>query len=61
MTVKNALFLVCIFATALLSQDGSSFRSNIELVLAPCTVVDAKGIAVVDITHRQSRVGRSAQ
>ena len=48
-TLKNALFLVCIFATPLPSQDGSSFRSNIELVLAPCAVVDAKGIAVLDI------------
>jgi VWFA-related protein len=55
-TVKNALFLLCIFATALLSQDGSSFRSNVEFVLAPCTVVDANGIAVVDITRDEFQV-----
>jgi VWFA-related protein len=55
-TVKNVLFLFCIFATALPSQDGSSFRSNVDLVLAPCTVVDRNGIAVVDITRDEFQV-----
>ncbi len=41
-----------VIVSAALAQDGSpAFRSNVELVTIPCTVVDANGAAVKDLTR----------
>ncbi len=56
MTIKNAIFLTCILATALLPQDRPPFRSNVEIVVVPCTVIDEKGIAVGDLAKEEFQV-----
>jgi VWFA-related protein len=55
-TAKRALSLVCLLATGLLSQDGLTFRSKVETVVVPCTVVNASGVAVGDLTRDEFRV-----
>jgi Ca-activated chloride channel family protein len=55
-TIKNPTFLVCILATASLSQNGPAFRSNVEIVVAACAVVDASGAAVGGLTRDEFRV-----
>jgi VWFA-related protein len=51
-TLKAALVLVC----ALTAQERPSFRSRVELVTIPCTVVDARGEVVADLTREDFRV-----
>ncbi len=55
-TIKNAILLVCILATGSLSQNGPAFRSNVEIVVASCAVVDASGTAVRGLTPDEFRV-----
>jgi VWFA-related protein len=55
-TIKNTIFLVCILATASLSQNGPAFRSNVEIVVASCAVVDAIGAPVRGLTRDEFRV-----
>jgi len=55
-TIKNTIFLVCILATASLSQNGPAFRSNVEIVVASCAVVDAMGAPVRGLTRDEFRV-----
>jgi Ca-activated chloride channel family protein len=43
-------------AGALVAQQPASFRSNVELVTVPCTVVDANGAAVAGLTREDFRV-----
>jgi VWFA-related protein len=43
-------------AAALVSQDGPSFRSNVEIVVVSCAVVNASGVAVGDLTRDEFRV-----
>ena len=38
------------------SQTGSAFRSNVELVAIPCTVVDANGVPVGDLRREEFQV-----
>lgn len=52
----RSAFLVCLFATGLLSQDGQTFRSKVELVAVSCTVVNASGVAIGDLTRDEFRV-----
>jgi VWFA-related protein len=54
--IKNPVFLACVFAVASSSQNGPAFRSDVELVAIPCTVVDAHGVAVGDLTRDEFRV-----
>jgi VWFA-related protein len=54
-TIENTIFLVCILATASLSQNGPAFRSNVEIVVASCVVVDASGAAVEGLTRDEFR------
>jgi VWFA-related protein len=53
---RNAIFLACVVATASLSQDGPPFRSNVEIVVVSCAVVNASGVAVGDLTRDEFRV-----
>jgi Ca-activated chloride channel family protein len=55
-TVKNTIFLVCILATASFSQNGPAFRSNVEIVVVACAVVDGSGAAVGGLTRDEFRV-----
>jgi hypothetical protein len=47
---------IALLACALAAQDRPSFRSNVELVTVPCTVVDAHGAAVTDLTRDDFRI-----
>jgi VWFA-related protein len=53
---RNAILLACVVATASLSQDGRPFRSNVEIVVVSCAVVNASGDAVGDLTRDEFRV-----
>ena len=48
--------MTCAFATLLLPQDQPAFRSNVEIVVVPFTVVDANGRAVRDLTRDEFHV-----
>jgi VWFA-related protein len=52
----RAAFLVGFFAAALLAQDSAPFRSNVEIAVVPCAVVDATGAPVTDLTRDEFRV-----
>ncbi len=52
----NPVNLACLFALAASSQNVPAFRSNVELVAIPCTVVDAHGAPVTDLTRDEFRV-----
>lgn len=54
--MQNAMLLSCILAAASLAQDRPAFRSNVEIVVVPLTVVDANGVAVADLTRDDFRV-----
>jgi len=54
--IKNPILLACVFAAASSSQSGPAFRSGVELVVLPCTVVDASGVPVRDLTRDEFRV-----
>jgi len=47
---------VFVLAATLLAQERASFRSNVELVTVPCTVVDANGAAAAGLTREEFRV-----
>lgn len=49
-------FLAAVFAIAASSQDNPSFRSEVELVAIPCSVVDGHGSAIRDLTRDEFRV-----
>jgi Ca-activated chloride channel family protein len=53
---RNAIVLACVLAVALLSQDGPPFRSNVEIVVVSCAVVNESGVAVGDLTRDEFRV-----
>ena len=53
--MSSAVTVVALVA-ALLAQDRASFRSNVELVTVPCTVVDATGAAVAGLSREDFRV-----
>jgi VWFA-related protein len=52
----SAPLTVLAFAAALLAQERASFRSNVELVTVPCTVIDANGAAVTGLAREDFRV-----
>jgi VWFA-related protein len=47
---------VWILPISLWSQAGSAFRSNVELVAIPCTVVDTNGVTVSDLRREEFQV-----
>jgi len=47
--IRSVIFLACALAAAALSQDRPPFRSNVEIVVVPCTVINASGAAVGDL------------
>jgi VWFA-related protein len=53
---QHAVLLACILATQSLAQNGPVFRSNVEIVVVPFTVVDANGVAVGNLTRDEFRV-----
>jgi Ca-activated chloride channel family protein len=55
-TRQNPLLPVYLFAVVLSAQTQPSFRSNVELVAIPCTVVDAHGVPVAGLTREEFRV-----
>jgi VWFA-related protein len=55
-SIQIAIFLACFFAAVPASQETPSFRSNVELVALPCTVVDAHGAAVTGLKREDFRV-----
>jgi len=55
-TVKKTILLTCVVATASLAQDAPAFRSNVEIVVVPLTVVDAKGLAVAGVKRDEFHV-----
>jgi Ca-activated chloride channel family protein len=54
--INKAIFLPCFFATVSLPQAGPAFRSNVEIVVVPCAVVNANGVAVRDLTRDEFQV-----
>jgi VWFA-related protein len=54
--VKNPVALACLLASAAWPQNGTAFRSNVELVTIPCTVVDAGGVKVRDLAREEFRI-----
>src|SRR6266702_1954317 len=52
----NALCFAGMFAVASWAQTGPAFRSYVEIVAVPCTVVDARGAAVGDLKREEFRV-----
>ena len=54
--IKNSVFLASVFEVASSSQNGPAFRSDVEVVAIPCTVVDAHGVAVGGLTGDEFRV-----
>lgn len=55
-TIKNAILLACVLATQSPAQNGPAFRSNVEIVVVPFTVVDANGVAVGNLTRDEFHV-----
>lgn len=55
-SIQNTIHLACLLAIAALSQNGPSFRSNVEIVVVPCTVVDANGAVVGNLNRDDFRV-----
>lgn len=55
-TIKNAILLACVLATESLAQNEPAFRSNVEIVVVPLTVLDANGVAVGDLTRDEFHV-----
>jgi len=53
---RNAIPLACVLATASLSQDRPPFRSNVEIVVVSCAVVNASGVAIADLTRDEFQV-----
>ena len=45
-----------VLATQSLAQNGPAFRSNVEIVVVPLTVVDANGVAVGNLTRDEFHV-----
>jgi VWFA-related protein len=54
--IKKTVVITCILATGSVSQDTPSFQSKVEIVLVPCTIVDASGAPVNDLTRDEFRV-----
>jgi VWFA-related protein len=52
----KAILLVALFAVAASPQQAPSFRSDIELVALPCSVVDAHGAPVTGLTRGDFKV-----
>ena len=50
------MFLACLLAAASSSQDRPAFRTKLDFVTIPCTVVDANGVPVTDLTRDEFRV-----
>lgn len=55
-TAGSTILLACAVAVTSYSQTVPAFRSNVELVAIPCTVVDAHGAAVSGLTRDEFRV-----
>jgi hypothetical protein len=57
MPISTRLVIVGgLLACAAFSQDAPEFRSHVELVAIPCTVVDAVGSPVHDLMREEFRV-----
>jgi VWFA-related protein len=54
--IRNPGWLTFAFAVASYSQTVPAFRSNVELVSVPCTVVDGHGATVNGLTRDEFRV-----
>ena len=55
-TIENTILLAWVLATQSLAQNGPAFRSNVEIVVVPLTVVDANGVAVGNLTRDEFHV-----
>ena len=55
MSVTRTIVAVCVVAAAF-AQERAEFRSNVELVTIPCTVVDGQCVAVAGLTREDFRV-----
>jgi VWFA-related protein len=49
--MRKVIGLACALATVLLPQRVPSFRSNVEIAVVSCAVLDANGAAVRDLTR----------
>jgi VWFA-related protein len=54
-STRNAIFIFCALQTAN-PQTPPPFHSNVELVVVSCSVVDAKGVPVTDLTRDDFQV-----
>lgn len=52
----SSVLLALVFAGASSSQNQPPFRSNVELVTVPCTVVDSTGVPVRDLSPEEFRI-----
>jgi Ca-activated chloride channel family protein len=53
--LKGTVLAASLLAAAASAQNGPAFRSNVELVALPCTVVDTHGVAVEGLTRKDFR------
>ena len=57
MAIRNATLITCLIAYVASTQNAPpAFRSNVELVTVPCTVVNANGVAVEGLTRDEFQV-----
>jgi len=56
LATHHRIFLAFLFVTVASPQTRPAFRSNLDLVTIPCTVVDQYGAPVTDLARDESRV-----
>lgn len=54
--IKNTILPAFVLAVQSLAQSGPAFRSNVEIVVVPFTVVDANGAPVAALAREEFRV-----
>jgi Ca-activated chloride channel family protein len=54
--VKHTAWLCCLLTTIAAAQNGPLFRSNVDIVVVPLTVVDASGTPVADLTRDEFQI-----
>jgi len=52
----KTILLTCLLAVVSTAQTGRAFRSNVEIVVVPFTVVDTDGVAVAGLTREEFQI-----
>jgi Ca-activated chloride channel family protein len=54
--MRRAFGIAVLFPLGMMPQDSTRFRADVDLVLIPCSVTDARGAPVHDLTAAEFRV-----